>query len=53
VDGDRGKVWAILNAYLVDLQNRVHAGDAAERTYQMHHAAIAPFNEKCGELIRP
>lgn len=48
--GDRNQVWAILNAYLHDLQNRVKNEEAAENTYRKHYKIIVKFNEKYGAL---
>jgi hypothetical protein len=36
VNGDRGMVWAVLNAYLVDFENRVKNGDSSASTLRMH-----------------
>jgi integrase len=46
--GDRNTVWAVLNAYLADCENRVKNGDMAESTCRMHRHVIVPFNKKHG-----
>jgi integrase len=46
--GDRNTIWAVLNAYLADCENRVKGGDMADNTYRMHRHAISPFNRKFG-----
>lgn len=48
VDGDRGGVWGVLNAYLYDLDNRVRKGDAAPNLYEMRHRFLAAFGAACG-----
>lgn len=50
VAGDRGTVWAVLNAYLRDCQNRVKNEEMAEGTCKMHTDAIVPFNAEYGEV---
>ena len=49
-EGDRNTVWAILNAYILDCENRVKNDEMAESTLKMHRSMILPFNEKCGAL---
>jgi integrase len=49
VVGDRNTVWAVLNAYLSDCENRVVNGDMAENTYTIHRSMILPFSDKHGE----
>jgi integrase len=48
--GDRNSVWAVLNAYVNDLQNRVANGDAAQNTLNFHLKMILPFNAECGTM---
>ena len=48
--GDSNSVWAVLNAYMNDLQNRVSNGDAAQNTLDLHMKMILPFNEECGAM---
>jgi integrase len=50
VMGDRNTVWAVLNAYLRDCENRVKNSEMAESTRKMHEGMLRPFNEKCGTM---
>src|ERR1700722_707493 len=50
VAGDRNTVWAILNAFLLDAENRVKNGEMAENTLKKHRFVIVPFNDKYGTL---
>jgi integrase len=49
-EGDRNTVWAVLNAYLADLESRVKNEEMAENTVQMRRQAIVPFNEMYGAM---
>jgi integrase len=51
VAGDRNTVWAVLNAYLRDCENRVKNEEMAQSTLDMHLGVLAPFNEKCGTIL--
>jgi integrase len=51
VAGDRNKVWAILNAYIVDLQNRVDNQERAENTFKLHRGVIVQFNEQFSDTL--
>jgi integrase len=48
VDGDRNTVWAVINAYLLDLQNRVKNEDAASGQLRMHTYVLGAFNSALG-----
>jgi integrase len=50
VDGDRGEVWGVLNAYLFDLDNRVRNGDAAPNLLRMHTAPLTGFGTVCAGM---
>src|SRR5262245_64439968 len=50
VAGDRNTVWAILNAHLCDLENKVKNEEMAQNTLKMRRAVIEPFNQKCGTM---
>jgi integrase len=53
VAGDRNTVWAVLNAYLRECENRVKNEEMALNTLKMHRHVLLPFNEKCGsKLVR-
>lgn len=43
VEGDRNTVWAVMNAYLHDLTNRVKNEDAAAGLLEMHTFVLTPF----------
>src|SRR4051794_15919064 len=47
-DGDRSTVWQVMNAYLVDLDNRVRNSENAPALYTMHEGVIAPFVAEVG-----
>jgi len=51
VAGDRNTVWAVLNAYLVDVENKVENGDMALNTLKMHMLVVKAFNEACGTML--
>ncbi len=51
VAGDRNTVWAVLNAYLSDCQNRVKNGDMASNTLDMHTNLLAPFSDQFGDRL--
>jgi integrase len=51
VAGDRNTVWAVLNAYLVECKNRVENGEMAENTLKLQTFVLAPFSDKCGEIL--
>lgn len=48
VQGDRNTVWAIINAYLLDLGNRVKSDDASPGQLRMHSYVLVAFNEALG-----
>jgi integrase len=50
VAGDRNTVWAVLNAYLADCQNRVKNEEMAESTRKMHDHVLRPFSDRCGHM---
>lgn len=50
VEGDRSTVWAVLNAYLLDLGNRVRTKEAAPSLLDMHTSFVTSFNEACGKV---
>src|SRR5438874_1781063 len=47
-EGDRNIVWAVINAYLLDLQNRVRNHDASPGQLRMHNYILGAFNKACG-----
>src|SRR6187401_2084162 len=49
-EGDRNTVWAVLNAYIVDCENRVKNEEFAENTLKMHRLYLTPFSEKYGQI---
>src|SRR5262245_23978444 len=51
VAGDRNTVWAVLNAYLRECENRVGNGDMAGGTLRIHRHALSPFNERFGAML--
>jgi integrase len=51
VAGDRNSVWAVLNAYLLNLENRVAKGEAAGNTCTMHRHVIEPFTDRYGTVL--
>jgi integrase len=51
VAGDRNTVWAVLNAYLLECENRVKNGETAESTLTMHRHILQPFNERHGQVL--
>jgi integrase len=51
VAGDRNSVWAVLNAYLENCENRVKNNEMAKNTVVMHSSVISPFKEKCGMML--
>ncbi len=48
VAGDRNTVWAVLNAYLLECENRVKNGEMAESTLGIQTFVLTPFSEECG-----
>jgi integrase len=51
VEGDRNTVWAVVNAYLLDLGNRVKNEDASENTLDMHTYVLSAFNTALGATL--
>ena len=51
VAGDRNTVWAVLNAYLLECENRVKNGEMADSTVTMQKFVLTPFNNKCGTTL--
>src|SRR5262245_10544961 len=50
VAGDRNTVWAVLNAYICECENREKNKEMAANTLKMHRDVIRPFSEKCGTM---
>jgi hypothetical protein len=48
VEGDRNTVWAVVNAYLLDLTNRVKNDDSAAGHLRMQTFVLSAFNEALG-----
>src|SRR5687768_14937227 len=48
VAGDRNTVWAVLNAYLANLEDQVVNQDASPGHLRIARERILPFNEACG-----
>jgi integrase len=48
VAGDRNTVWAVLNAYLLECENRVKNEEMAANTLKLHKYLILPFTNKYG-----
>jgi integrase len=51
VAGDRNTVWAVVNHYVVDCENRVKTADMAAGTLAIHRLVLTPFAEKCGTIL--
>jgi integrase len=51
VAGDRASVWAIANAYLLDLKNRVETKDAAPSLLKMHTELLTTFTTHHGQKL--
>jgi site-specific recombinase XerD len=49
--GDRNLVWAVLNAYLSECENRVKTEDMAANTLNLHRFVLTPFSERCGQIV--
>src|SRR5262245_9264732 len=48
VEGDRNTLWAVLNAYVVHLENRVANKEVAIGTLRIHRPVIEDFNQAHG-----
>src|SRR5687768_14758494 len=48
VEGDRNTVWAIVNAYVADLENRVSNLDASPGLLDMQRPILVQFSQACG-----